>query len=220
LRCAGQQRWKCREINHFFTYDERAFQRGALRSLGIPGSLNSISFCLLLANPNPASHSPRTTQFAEKTSCQLAPGFAVFSSASVCGATQTRKGSFHVRSPLPCLQLGVIVIFTVFLTCGPRCAACAINSNHASARASIMFHACSSLQVQLAICHQIIYVDSMVASRCAKQSISKHPVSLRLVALASVLITKTTSIIQLYCTRSFSTWKQNSKVLIERAVYC
>jgi hypothetical protein len=129
LRCVmSSSDGRCeREINHFFAYDERAFQRGALCSLGIPGvAPSSILSPSAISQPIPIPLSTLRGQL----NCTPKP---IPTCAKIC----TRLVDIHllshratfVRSQLPFLQLGVIVI-SVSLTCCSRCTAHAINSNH------------------------------------------------------------------------------------------
>lgn len=108
----GNSDGRCeREINRFLTYDERALQRGALRkpwhSRTHSAARHQQFYDLLpLANPDPASHSPRTTQshFVKPIPtctkiCTLLVGLRLLS----------HRGT-PLRSRPPFLLLGLIVI--------------------------------------------------------------------------------------------------------------
>jgi hypothetical protein len=81
-----------------------------------------------------------------------------------------------------------------------------------------MFQTCRSLQVSLAARHQIIWIMWSLVD--VQHFMTKHSMSVQSPTLVSGLIAKRTWILQLYCMRGFSTWQSNSKVLVERAVYC
>jgi hypothetical protein len=146
LRCVmGSSDGRCeREINHFFAYDERAFQRGALYSLGIPGvAPSSILRPSAISQPIPI---PLPT-LRGQLNCMPKP---IPTCAKIC----TRLVDIHLlshratllRSQLPFAEFGVIVI-SVPLTCCPRCTACSINFNPLPEPQSC-FKCYSSLQAQ------------------------------------------------------------------------
>jgi hypothetical protein len=120
-----------REINHFFAYDDRAFQRGALLKLGISGPLPSIL-------PLSATHQPIPVPyptFRPQLNRRLIP---ILHYISICKSLcrlfaqplKHRATHFFFGAQSRSFEPGVIVIFAnlrSFSRVCPRCAACAIN---------------------------------------------------------------------------------------------